>query len=225
MCAGFALMQLAAPLQAEAVHDHSPQLMLLLRSAQEGELAPSRTGQALDAATDCGKADLACYHYLGDMRLEFVLRRGAEEGLRELSRSEFDAMRLAPQQGTQMAMQNIKREFGEAEIRRANGGLLLLQCKSPEFSASYLLDQELWNTLLKQAPEGLVAAVPRRGAVLFAPLADKKSVERLSKLVPDLYAGAAQQQVSAALYLYKDQRWSLYQSPNQTQTQPPGNKE
>ncbi|MES2102960.1 MAG: hypothetical protein V4634_03015 [Pseudomonadota bacterium] len=187
--------------QGKAADRDASSLMLVLREApganKQGDLVVP--------------ADAGWFDYLGDMQLRFVFDAG--ENLRDASVQDLRALDLTPDQAVRTALKNIKRLYGEPEIRRGNGGLMLIQGRSADFSASYLLDKELWQGLLQQAPGGLVVAVPKRGGILFTPAADTKSVERLHKMIVQLHASSEHGRLSSALYLFKDSRWSIFQAP------------
>ena len=61
-------------------------------------------------------------------------------------------------------------------------------------------------------PDGVVVAVPKRGGLLYAPLSDEAAVGRLRRGVRQLHASSGRLGVSAALYLFKDGRWSVLQA-------------
>ena len=85
--------------------------------------------------------------------------------------------------------------------------------KSPDLDSSYFLDRDFWRGLLKQHPDGLVVAVPKRGGLLYAPVSDSRAVATLRKGVGYLYTSSERLRVSAALYLFKDDKWTVFQAP------------
>lgn len=93
---------------------------------------------------------------------------------------------------------------------------MLVQGKSPDFDSSYFLDRPFWLGLLKQYPEGLVVCVAKRGGLLFTPLSNSEAVARLRKGVAYLYESSGNMRVSSALYLFKDDRWTVFQPPAAT---------
>lgn len=82
---------------------------------------------------------------------------------------------------------------------------------SPDLSSSYFLDRAFWRSQLAQHPEGLVAAVPMRGALVFAPASDEAAVDALRQNIAYLHRSSEKLGVSSALYLFKDDRWSVFQ--------------
>ena len=121
--------------------------------------------------------------------------------------------KLSPEKALDLAVANIKRVYGEPKAAPLTGGIFQVQGKSPDLDSSYVLDREFWRVLLKQHPEGLVVAVPNRGGLLFAPATDEKAVDILRSNVGQWYVQSDRLRVSSALYLFKDDHWSVYQAP------------
>ncbi len=88
-----------------------------------------------------------------------------------------------------------------------------VQGSSEDLTSSYFLDRELWQRLQERHPEGLVAAVPRRGGLVSAPVSDEAAMTSLRFSAAALYAGGPGTRLSSALYLFKDGRWSVFQAP------------
>jgi uncharacterized protein YtpQ (UPF0354 family) len=167
--------------------------MVVLRST-----APTQEAQA--------SAD---FPFVGQLQFEFVFDHDGKAS--PASRQDLDALKLPIAQAQSLALQNIKRSYGEAKIERANGDILMLRSRSTDYASSFMLDRALWLELLKQAPQGFVAAVPRRGALLFAPADEYKAVEHLRKAVQDMYETGDGKQISTALYVFKGERWTVFQ--------------
>jgi len=89
-----------------------------------------------------------------------------------------------------------------------------VQGKSPDLDSSYFLDRAFWQNLLRQHREGIVVAAPKRGGLLFTPLADSEAVDVLRKSIADLFSSSESLRVSSALYLFKDDRWTVFQPPH-----------
>ncbi|MES2072132.1 MAG: hypothetical protein V4488_17385 [Pseudomonadota bacterium] len=200
LLASLSIASAAMAQDPRAASDHAG-LMLVLREAP-GANKPDDVMRP---------ADSGWFDYLGDMQLRFVFDEAGS--LRDASPRDLQALQLTPDQALRVALQNIKRVYGEPEIRRGNGGLMLIQARSADFGSSYLLDRELWSGLLAQAPAGLVVAAPKRGGLLFAPIADARSVERLRKIIAQLHSSGERGKLSSALYLFKDNRWTVFQAP------------
>ena len=91
-------------------------------------------------------------------------------------------------------------------------GTLLTLNDSPDLASSYFLDRDFWRSLLKQHPEGIAVAVPERAALLFAPLSASVGIGFLRDRIAALHAGSKQMRISSAVYLFKDDRWTVLQS-------------
>ncbi|WP_394778487.1 hypothetical protein, partial [Undibacterium sp.] len=97
-------------------------LMLIFREAP-GVNKPDDIMVPADPA-GASPSDKGWFDYLGDMQLRFVFDDGAQ--LRDASVQDLRALDLSPSQAVRAAMQNIKRVYGEPEISRGNGGLMLI---------------------------------------------------------------------------------------------------
>jgi hypothetical protein len=123
-------------------------------------------------------------------------------------------LNLSAEQALQLAVGNIKRVYGDPVAKPWTGGLMQVEGKSPDFDSSYFLDRAFWQGLLRQHPEGIVVAVAKRGGLLFTPITDSKAVDRLRGGVAYLYSGSGKMRVSSALYLFKGDRWTVFQPPH-----------
>jgi hypothetical protein len=103
--------------------------------------------------------------------------------------------------------------YGEPEATPWSGGLMQVQGAAPELASSYFLDRDFWMGVLREHPEGVVAAVPERGGLVFGSAGDEDAIENLRFSAAALYAGAGGARVSSALYLFKNGHWSIYQPP------------
>jgi len=155
---------------------------------------------------------LASFEFIGDMHIRFVfdgpeiMVNATPDDLARLSLSNVDAA-LA------VAVANVKRVYGEPAAAPWTKGLMMVQGKSPDLDSSYFLDREFWRKLVRQYPEGVVVAVPKRGGLLYAPLSDAERVQVLKENVAYLHESSERQRVSSALYLFRDDKWSVYQAP------------
>jgi len=160
------------------------------------------------------EAQLAWFLYLGDMHVRFVY--DSTNIMANLMIEDFEKLKLSPDEALRLAVANIKRVYGKPGIVPWTGGLMQVKGKLPDVDSSYFLDREFWRGLLKQNPDGVVAAVPKRGGLLFAPLSDTKAVDGLRRGIAFLFNSSERLRVSSALYLFKDDRWTVFQAP-QTQ--------
>ncbi len=151
------------------------------------------------------------FQYLGDMHLRLVF--DGERQVQSAVPGDLAQLRLTPEQALQQAVDNLRRRYGAPVAQPWNGGLMLVRGAAPELDSSYFLDRQFWTEQLRRHPAGIVAAVPRRGSVVFAPVDDEQAVTSLRFSAAVLYQGTENQRVSSGLYLFKEGRWSVFQSP------------
>ncbi|WP_041675464.1 hypothetical protein [Ramlibacter tataouinensis] len=157
------------------------------------------------------EVETSWYRYLGDMHIRLVF--DGPQKMQSASPEDLARLRLDPQGAVQLAVANLRRVYGEPQARPWTGGLMQVQGRASDLSSSYFLDREFWLAQQALHPQGLVAAVPRHGGLVYAPADDAQAVERLRFSAVALYAGSPRGRVSSALYLFKDGRWSVFQPP------------
>lgn len=150
------------------------------------------------------------FRYVGDMHIRLVFDSRTQ--LQSASPEDLDRLQLQPQQALQLAVANLRRTYGEPTVRPWNGGLMQVLGRADDLNSSYFLDRAFWSAQERLHPAGLVAAVPQRGGLLFAPAGDTEAVAALRFSAVALYA-ASRSRVSSALYLFKDGHWSVFQPP------------
>ena len=191
-------------------------LMVVLRESmgankQDETLKPlgplSRTG----ATGEDVKLELAAYEFLGDMHIRFVF--DAPRAMLNATRADLARLNLSPEDALEAAVANIKRVYGNPTATPWEAGTMLVQGGSPDLDSSYFLDREFWRALLKRHPEGVVACVAKRGGLLYAPVSDGEAVERLRRGVAWLHKSSERMRTSSALYLFKDDCWTVFQAP------------
>jgi uncharacterized protein YtpQ (UPF0354 family) len=155
--------------------------------------------------------EMAAFEFIGDMHIRFVF--DDVNTMRVLTPDELVKLNLSPEKALELAVANIKRVYGEPKAGILAEGVFQVHGKSPDLDSSYFLDRSFWSGLLRQHPEGLVVAVPGRGGLLFAPAADEKAVGLLRSNVSHWYMQSDRLRVSSALYLFKEDRWAVYQPP------------
>jgi hypothetical protein len=197
------------------VHENRDNLMAVLREAvaenkQDEALKPVGSKRYMLANGKEVEVDIAAFEFIGDVQIRFVY--DGPTAMRTLMRPEFDALGLRPEQALQVAMANIKRTHGEPTVTQFPADAMLLTLNnSPDLASSYFLDRDFWRNLLKRHPEGLVVAVPERAALLFAPLSASTGVGFLRDRIAHLHAGSDLKRISSAVYLFKDDRWTVFQ--------------
>jgi hypothetical protein len=149
----------------------------------------------------------AWYDLVGDLQARLV--RVDATSMRSVHAEEVAA--LTPERALARALTNLERLHGAPtaspwhNLQRVNG-------LATDYDSSYFLDRAFWRRLLDAHPQGLVVAVPRIDALLFAPASDTPAVASLRQGIGALHAGGGDYRLSAALYLFKDDRWSVFQA-------------
>ena len=211
---GVGLASLGDPAQAADVD--RDKLMVVLRESigankKDDALKPSGTAKAKLPDGKEVEISPAWFEFIGDMHIRFVIDEPTT--MRGVSSEQLAALNLSPREAVKLALANIKRVYGEPAATPWTGGLMEVSGKSPDLNSSYFLDLDFWNALLQNHPEGIVAAVPKRGGLVFAPISDVKAIDGLRKGVSFLFSSSGNLRVSSALYLFKDGKWSVFQDP------------
>jgi hypothetical protein len=155
--------------------------------------------------------ELAWYMFLGDMQIRFVFE--GPNSFKDATAEEFARLHLTPEQAVELALANIKRVYDEPGIEPYQDGIMYVGGASPDLDSSFFLDRAFWRGQLARHPEGLVAGVPKRGGLVFAPLYDHRAVALLREHIFYLYRTSEKLRISSALYLFKDDRWTVFQAP------------
>ena len=154
--------------------------------------------------------DVASWEFIGDTHIRFVF--DGESTMRDATPQDLARLKLANvDDALALALANLKRVYGEPKATPWVGGVMIVAGKSPDLDSSYFLDRAFWRELLKTHPEGLVVAVPKRGGLLYASASDMRSVDALRRNIAQLHASSGTLRVSSALFLFKDDKWSVLQ--------------
>ncbi len=191
-------------------------LMVVLREFEgadkhDEKLTPSGPVKTTSADGKVATMTPAWFDFIADMHVRFVF--DAPTTMRDLTAAEFAAFHLTPEEGVKVAIENMERVYGPPIASVWTDGVMTVEGKSPALNSSYFLDRDFWVGLLKQYPDGVVVAVPKRGGLLYVPASDKQGVEGLRRAIGQLFSTSGNQRVSSALYLFKDGRWSVLQAP------------
>ena len=191
-------------------------LMVVLRESR-GANKPDETLQPYGRVTaqmpDGRRIELpmSWYHYLGDMHIRLVFDGG--QSFQSAAPNDLERLRLSPEEALDVAVANIRRVYGAPAAMPWTGPLMQVQGRAPDLASSYFLDREFWHAVARQHPQGVVAAVPHRTGLVYAPADDAEAVQALRFSAAALYAGGGGTRISSALYLFKDGRWSVFQAP------------
>jgi hypothetical protein len=207
-----------ATAQADLGIDRNAQnLMVVLRESIGGANKQDETLQPMGGMraklSDGREVDVesAAFLLLGDMHVRFVF--DGPSYMPNAKPQDLTRFGMNPEQALRLAIGNIKRVYGNPVVKPFAAGLMQVQGRSPDFNSSYFLDREFWRSLLKQHPEGILAAVPKRGGLVFTPVSNVEAVNGLRKGIGYLYSSSGSMRVSSALYLFKDDRWTVFQPP------------
>lgn len=199
----------------QPVDKSASNLMAVLRestgaSKQDASLVPMGKLKAKLADGREVEFEPSWYSYIGDMHVRFVF--DTPTSMLNASADDLQRLALTPEAALELAIANIRRVYGAPTVSPWND-LMQVSSNSPDLDSSYFLDHAFWSELLKQYPEGIVAMVVKRGGLLYAPLSNDKAVDEMRKSVAALYESSERLRISSALYLFKDGRWSVFQSP------------
>lgn len=153
----------------------------------------------------------AWYDLVGDLQLRLAYDTG--DHVLTLHAEQLAEMRLTADEAIAIALDNLRRQHGEPQaapwhnLQRVSG-------RDESVSCAYFLDRAFWRARLAEHPDGLVVAVPRIDALLFAPRADEAAVASMRRGIPGLYeGGGVDYRLSSALYLFDNDRWTMLQAP------------
>jgi hypothetical protein len=211
-----ALPAIAAPTGDEVIDTSAGNLIAVLRESL-GENHPDETllpyGRVVAELPDGKRIELAAswYHYIGDMHIRLVFDGG--QTLQSASPNDLERLQLRPEEALALAVKNMRRAYGAPTAVPWSGNLMQVQGKVQDLASSYFLDREFWLGVQREHPDGVVAAVPQRGGLVFAPANDAEAIGELRFSLGALYAGGGGRRVSSGLYLFKDGHWSVYQAP------------
>lgn len=207
LCAG------AAAQPSAAIDNSASNLMVVLRESpgankQDETLVRIEKAKVKLADGKEFEFDPGWYSYLGDMHIRFVF--DTPHAMPGASPADLERLGLSPEAALELGVANIKRVYGEPKAKPWNN-LMQVQGKSPDLDSSYFLDRSFWRALLKEHPEGIVALVGKRGGLLYSPLSNTKAVDGMRRSVAYLHSSSENLRISSALYLFKDDKWSVFQ--------------
>jgi hypothetical protein len=151
------------------------------------------------------------FQYLGDMHLRLVF--DGERRVQSAMPDDLRRLKLSPEAALAQAVDNLRRRYGEPVAEPWTGGVMQVHGSAPELDSSYFLDRGFWLDQLRGSPEGIVAAVPDRGGLVFARADDEAAIATLRFSAAALFASSDSTRISSGLYLFKDGRWSVFQPP------------
>jgi hypothetical protein len=150
----------------------------------------------------------AWFDLIGDLQLRLV--RDTPEWVFTLHASELADLRLSADEALAIALANFRRLHGPPRVG-AWHNLLRVGAATEDVDNAWFLDRALWRGLLAEHPGGLVVALPRTDLLVFAPATDGAAVDSMRQGIAGLHAGGGDYRLSSALYLFKDDRWTVFQ--------------
>jgi hypothetical protein len=150
----------------------------------------------------------AWFDLVGDLQLRLV--RDTPDWVFTLHASELADLKLSADEALAIALANFRRQHGPPKVS-AWHNLRRVGSAAEDVDHGWFLDRAVWRGLLAEHPGGLVAALPRTDLLVFAPAADTAAVDSMRQGIPGLHAGGGDYRLSSALYLFKDDRWTVLQ--------------
>ena len=150
----------------------------------------------------------AWFDLVGDLQLRLV--RDTPDWVFTLHASELADLKLSADEALAIALANFRRLHGPPKVS-AWHNLRRIGGAAEDVDHGWFLDRAVWRGLLAEHPGGLVAALPRTDLLVFAPSADTAAVDSMRRGIPGLHAGGGDYRLSSALYLFKDERWTVLQ--------------
>ena len=200
--------------------DSLENLMVVLRESQGASkpdevLKPS--GKAWGTLADGSRFEMETtwYEFIGDMHIRLVF--DGPNSMVGASPDDMQRFGLSPEEAVERAISNIKRVYGLPTASPWTRRLMIVEGRCPDLNSSYFLDRAFWRGLLLDYPDGIVVGVPKRGGLLYAPISDYEEVTGLRESIGYLYRSSEHLRVSSALYLFKDDHWSVFQPPLESQ--------
>lgn len=155
-------------------------------------------------------ANSLAFPYLGDMQLRFVFDQPGASAPAAARTEDFARLDLTPARAMALASANLRRALGAPQIASLGGGVYSLRSVQPEYSPLALLDRGFWRSQLDKFPQGLLAALPRKGVLLFVPAGDAAVERELVQQAARMVAAADGSATSVCVYRFDANGWSLH---------------
>ncbi|MEJ5989385.1 hypothetical protein WG902_05260 [Ramlibacter sp. PS3R-8] len=155
-------------------------------------------------------ADTVAYGYLGDLQLRLVFDEPGVSRTSAVRPDDLARLELTPQKAVAYASSNSKRASGAPQVTPLDGGIHTLRGQHADYNATFMLDRTFWRQQLEKFPQGLLAAVPRKGVLMFAPAGDAAVEAQLQKIATRTLASAGAATLSACIYRFDATGWQPY---------------
>jgi hypothetical protein len=150
------------------------------------------------------------FGYLGDIQLRFVFDLPALDQPVAVRPEDIERLDLTPGRAVAVAAANVKRQGGVPHIASLGGGVYALKGAHVEYSQGYMLDRAFWRGQLEKFPKGLLAALPRRGVLMFAPAGDPAVEGELARQAGRIAVAAGSAAVSHCLFRFDTTGWNVH---------------
>ncbi len=151
--------------------------------------------------------DTVAYGYLGDMQLRLVFEQPGQSLPAAVRHEDLARLDLTPQKAVAHAAANTRKAAGPPQVTPLADGVYALRGQHLEYNASYLLDRAFWRQQLEKFPQGLLAALPRKGVLLFAPAGDAAVQAELVKQASRILGAADSARISNCIYRFDGTGW------------------
>lgn len=150
------------------------------------------------------------FGYLGDIQLRFVFDLPALDQPIAVRPEDIARLDLTPGRAVAVAAANVKRQGGVPHVASLGGGVYALKGAHDDYSQGYMLDRAFWRSQLDKFPKGLLAALPRRGLLMFAPAGDPVVEEELARQAGRIAAAAGGAVVSNCIFRFDATGWNVH---------------
>ncbi|NML42630.1 hypothetical protein HHL11_02635 [Ramlibacter sp. G-1-2-2] len=154
-----------------------------------------------------GGTEAVAYGFLGDMQLRFVFDEPGVATPAVVRPQDLLRLELQPPQAVAHAVANFRRLAGPPQVASLGNGVYSLRGQHRDYDPCWLLDRTFWRAQLAKFPQGLLAALPRRGMLMFVPAGDPASEGELSRQATRLLANAGDAALSACIYRFDEKGW------------------
>jgi len=155
-------------------------------------------------------APALAFGYLGDIQLRLVFDLPALDQPIAVRPEDMERLDLTPGRAVALAASNVKRQGGVPHIASLGDGVYALKGKHEDYSPGYMLDRAFWRGQLEKFPRGLLAALPRRGLLMFAPAGDPLVEQELARQAGRIAAAAGSAAVSQCLFRFDATGWNVH---------------
>ena len=180
----------------EAIDATVPQIILEPEYPQTAEI----DGESLEF-------NMAWYSLIGDTQIRFVL--DGEHTMSNVEVEEFEKYGITVEQGITEAIANQESIYGKATYAEWQEGIYIVSGGSVDLDSSHFLNARLWAEVDSAFPDGIVAAIPDRGTLIFAPISDENASTLLVSNVKQLKEGSESLGISKFPYLRQKGSWKL----------------